>query len=307
MTPIVIALLFTLVSHAEPTSYAVFRSTDAGNTWTRSSAGLPTNVRINAFVSNSAIVFAATDRGIYTSADQGHTWTTGPGTVSHRILSLARIGNQIYAGADTGVILTSRDHGASWTAHANLPFRKVRSLLAYNGSLYVGTDAQGVFVSTTEGRSWTARNQGLPPGAQIFALAANRGALFAGLYSKGLYTLDPHTSSWRKVANVAPLVLTATGSELIAGHNPGGIFHSADNGLSWTHAAIPPSPTLGNAPVWEAAATSKLALAGVAAGVYHSIDQGRSWTPAAAGLPNGSAGIAFHIMDGYLLAAVSYR
>jgi photosystem II stability/assembly factor-like uncharacterized protein len=91
----------------------------------------------------------------------------------------------------------------------------------------------------------------------------------------------------------------------LAGHNPGGIFRSDSFGATWEVGEIAFSIDLGKAPVWELAANPDIAIAGVSSGIYRSEDRGRHWMRATAGLPNDSAGIAFVLGRGFVLAAVS--
>ncbi len=287
--------------------YGVFRSTDRGRSWSRSDAGLPAHVRVNAFGAVRSAVLAGTDEGIYVSQSQGVDWKPASGAAigSGRILSLAAIGNTAYAGTDRSGVLVSIDGGQSWVREFHCPFRYVRSLLAHAGALYAGTDAQGVFVSRDGARSWSSIGRGLPAGAQIFSMAQLKGRVFAGLYSKGLYVWSSREQRWRKVGPVSPLVLATAGETLLAGHNPGGIHRSDDLGATWTPARIGFSEGLGSAPVWELGSCPGLAIAGVYAGIYYSEDRGRTWVRATTGLPANSAGIAFLGAGSFVLAGVS--
>jgi hypothetical protein len=119
---------------------------------------------------------------------------------------------------------------------------------------------------------------------------------------------------------------------LVAGHNPGGIYWSDDLGQTWTHwipsnasdADVPNAPTadafgsldsiIGNrassflqAPIWELAANSEIAIAGAGSGFYYSTDHARTWTRAAIGLPATSSGIAFLVRNDLMVAAVHQK
>lgn len=214
-------------------------------------------------------------------------------------------GKTIFAGTPQEGLLRSLDSGRNWQPIAQSQFRYVRSLAVLDGSIYAGTDTQGVFVSADNGNTWYAHSSGLPALSQVFTMTVHRGSLYAGLYRKGLYKLDPQLKIWSKVGEVVPLALASTGEGLIAGHNPGGIHLLKEPNRNWTPAKLPYGPQLGNAPVWELAARPRLTLAGVAAYIYRSLDQGNTWTPLEQGIPAGATGIAFLINDNVALTAAS--
>ncbi|MBM3822775.1 MAG: hypothetical protein FJ404_07820 [Verrucomicrobia bacterium] len=301
-------------------AFGVFKSEDRGRSWRRSDDGLPERSRINAFGSAKGILFAGTDSGVFTSIDEALSWrpakvaSAAPG----RVISFASLGRRVLAGTDGNGLCVSSDGGASWTLDRAFPSPKVRSLCVHDGKVYAGTDAHGVFHSTDAGQSWTPLSTGLPRHAQVFALSAARGELFAGLYSRGLYGWDPEKRSWHKTGSVTPLALVSIEDTLIAGHNPGGISWSSDWGATWSKGMAEGSSAefsisfpgvhshaLSNdAPVWELGSGGNLVFAGASAGIYYSQNQGRTWTLAQGGLPAGSPGIAFIVNEKFVLAGV---
>ena len=279
---------------------------------------MPGDSRVNAFGALGESVFAGTDSGIFISRDEVRSWQPAMGIAmsSGRILCFATIGGSVYAGTDGRGILVSSDGGISWESNAGFPRVKVRSLLAHRGELYAGTDANGVLVSGDGGRSWVRESKGLPDGAQVFALAALNGRVFAGLYARGPYAWQELEQRWLKAGEVTPLALASVGGALVAGHNPGGIHWSEDLGTNWFRATVsipgqstpslpnPADELSGDAPVWELASGDDLAIAGVATGIYYSADQGRTWARARRGLPAGSAGVSFLVRRNLVLAGV---
>jgi len=230
--------------------FAVFKSNDDGQSWIRSDAGMPKQSRINAFGSADGadgVLFAGTDSGIFISRDGALSWqpATGAAMDSGRIISLAVLGQNVFAGTDGKGLLASSDGGRLWALIDAFPSVKVRCLLAHDGKVYAGTDTDGVFVSKDAGQTWAYFSMGLPSHAQVFALSAVRGRLFVGLYGRGLYAWDEQKDSWTKTGPVTPLALASVQDTLIAGHNPGGLHWSGDMGVSWSkgvasgHAAGP--------------------------------------------------------------------
>jgi hypothetical protein len=284
--------------------HGIYRTLDRGRSWVRSDQGIDAKFRINGFAELRGRVFAGTDGGVYVSMDEGRTWTLAAGTSVGRVLSMAVVGDKVFAGTDKIGLIASGDGGLSWTRVRSLTGNYVRSLLASGGTLFAGMDVDGVLGSADGGASWVAMKKGLPLGGQIFAMAESKGRLYAGLYARGLYGWSE--GEWEKVGEVVPLELAALGEMLIAGHNPGGIHWSGDGGKRWAQATAVKSSDFGGltagAPVWKLGAGSGLAMAGAADGVFVSEDGGRTWARARTGLPTGAPGISFHIGAKYSLA-----
>lgn len=300
-------------------SYAVFKSTDRGRSWSRSDAGMPGQSRINVFGSVEAVLFAGTDSGVFISRDEARSWrpASGAAMTSGRIISLATHRNTVWAGTDGSGLMMSEDRGESWVRNALFPSRKVRCLIVHGKTLYAGTDSDGVFVFDAEEQVWSRRQEGLPPHAQVFALSVADGGLFAGLYSQGLFVWSERERRWTRSGPVSPLALVTSRRTLIAGHNPGGLYWSADFGASWSGGILStvdavPSPLADSfekfpdgAPVWEMTADDDVALAGVSQGVYLSRDHGRTWVRAQEGLPAKGPGVAFLVNRAIMLAGIS--
>lgn len=294
--------------------FSLYKSTNQGSTWVPVGRGLPPEARINALEVAGTITVAGTDRGILISRDAGMHWqpaTQGVGTET-RVLCLTTQVGRVFAGTHQHGVLVSGDGGATWqTMNHGLTDWYVRSLLTAGTNLYAGTDREGVFVSTDAGASWTNQRAGLPASSQVFDLASLGEAIFAGLYSRGLYRWSAKDGLWEKTGEVAPLELVATGKTLVVGHNPGGIFISEDYGKTWDNgnAGLPV-----NAPVWTLAAgegrvfvgtTGKLGLGAEDVSLFVSKDQGKSWTRSDSGLPVPGAAICFAITREFILVGIS--
>jgi photosystem II stability/assembly factor-like uncharacterized protein len=308
-------LLTSIISGAAET-FAVFKSTDHGRAWIRADSGMAGHARINAFGMADGVLFAGTDAGIFTSSDQALSWKKAEGeAMPARVLSFAALGKKMFAGIDSKGLLVSTNGGRSWELDARLRARKVRCLLRQNGKLFAGTDAEGVFSSDDAGQTWNRQSAGLPPRSQVFALSIASGKLFAALYSQGLYRWDDEEKSWGKIEGVTPLALASMNDTLVAGHNPGGLYWSANAGTSWFKAVaeeprrftLLPTESLSElwdrAPAWALEASEGLVLAGASSGIFFSEDNGRTWTRAHEGLPAESPGLAFLVTRNFVLAS----
>lgn len=293
--------------------HAIYRSNDNGTNWTRSDAGFSGKSRINSFARLGSNIFAGTDDGILTSTNNGTSWEHHS-IATNRVVSLAALENSICAAvADKGLLISS--NGYDWAAIKNGPIN-TRCLLASGGKLTAGTDDGKVFVSVNHGKSWQELTSGLPSHAQIFELTHFKNNTYAALYSRGLYKLNSSEESWSKIGSVKPLVIAATKSTLIGGHNPGGIFFSeGDSGIwkkslpgydsgNWFGLGENTGELRPNAPVWSLVANENLAIAGADDGIFISSDHGISWRRARGGLPPRAPGVAFLLQDTTIFAAV---
>lgn len=294
-------LAASLLTAQTQKTHGLYRSVDRGQNWQSVGAGLPASARINALAAMGGTTFAGTDAGVFTSTDEGGSWIgrTLPSEVSGRILSLAVIQNRIFAGTDRNGLIASGDEGRTWSRVASFPGRRVNTLVHDGTMLYAGTDGVGVYSSIDGGSTWSALENGLPADAQVFALAVAGGRLYAGLYAKGLYVWEDLVRRWERAGEVVPLVLAASGSTLVLGHNPGGLYWGDVGAASFAKASGAPL----EAPVWAMGAGEGLVLAGAASGIYRSEDGGHSWTQSVRGLPAESPGVAFLVHGGVALAS----
>lgn len=239
----------------------VFKSGDAGSSWSRAGAGLTSDVV-------SALVL---DRG-------------NPST--------------LYAAAygEGGGVFKSIDAGLRWTrAGANFPETDVLSLAiapSDPATLYAGTASGWIYRSTDAGETWVAINSGLPrTGFTSLATAPdNASVLYAGSYGGGIFRTGDAGRMWTHLADgLAPayvrgLAVDAQNSRIYAGTSGGGVFRTGVQG-EWRAA----NNGLLNAYIESLAidpADPRTLYAGTAGGLYKSGNSGESWMRAGAGIPD---------------------
>lgn len=193
----------------------VFKSTDGGTNWLASNNGLATaDARsINTVTldpNNSAIVYAATDAGLYKSIDSGASWTLkysatdSGGSLLPVNAARVRIGNsqELYiannhANANGTLTTSSGIHkstngGDTWTKILGSQAASQVRVLA-NGDIYAGISANvgnpAVWLSTDGGTSFTPYSGGLN-GSDIrsFGVAADSSAVMSLALENGMYT-----------------------------------------------------------------------------------------------------------------------
>ncbi|WP_207717687.1 WD40/YVTN/BNR-like repeat-containing protein [Caenimonas soli] len=169
----------------------IYLSSDAGVTWTRSSA--PTDNWTQVLMSADGTKLAALGNTVlHTSSDSGQTWTARSGSgLSWMGVYMSDDGQRIVGAAVGGTLYASTNGGASFTliaGTANTDWRTVAgssdgTRLVAVASHYGGDPAnQGVYVSTDSGATWTRR---LASGNWTFAAASADGMRMAVLDQGG--------------------------------------------------------------------------------------------------------------------------
>lgn len=214
----------------------------------------------------------------------------------------AAAGRRLFGGTKRAGVIVTEDAGHSWRPMSSgLTDMNVRSLAVQGAVVYAGTDSGGVFVLPDGAEAWVPFGRELPDGAQVFDLAVKDTWIYAALYSRGLYRLAAGGGSWRRVGDVKPLRFHVHGESLLAGHNPGGVYRSMDEGQTWQLAG----GLTDRSPTWVLGGAGPNVLVGTSPeGVAISHDTGASWKPSAAGLPPGAAVVALAADESQVLAGV---
>ncbi len=130
----------------------IYRSTDAGESWTVSLNTAGWSIFCISFDQDS-IIYVATYSGIYKSIDNGENWTPY-GTFTGRAVAIAiNDSGHVFVG-DYGIFYRSTDNGATWTQLAV----SGGTTIAINkyGHLFVGCSGNGgILRSTDNGDNWT--------------------------------------------------------------------------------------------------------------------------------------------------------
>jgi photosystem II stability/assembly factor-like uncharacterized protein len=220
----------------------IYKSTDAGKTWThlglRNSQGIPA---LAVDPHNPNRVFAAAlghpygandERGIYLSTDGGENW--------QRVLSKdANVG-----GSDVEIDPSSADvvYASLW---------EVRLGPWEDGNQYSGTGG-GLFKSTDGGKTWRQLANGLPKGiiqVDVAIAASQTSRLYASVAtnepSVGIYRSDDAGENWTRITTDPRPALRIGGGDLpvprVDPKNPDVVYsasivtmRSTDGGKTWT-------------------------------------------------------------------------
>ena len=131
----------------------VYKSTDFGNTWTRSGNGFASDIQYmrSIAVSGNNIV-AGSDQGIYYSTDDGNNWILSNQTEGF-FEEISATPNYLYAAAPYTGIFRSSDDGITWAPSFNVPFN-FSGITAMDNSAYAGSGTGGALYSNDNGISW---------------------------------------------------------------------------------------------------------------------------------------------------------
>jgi photosystem II stability/assembly factor-like uncharacterized protein len=244
--------------------------------------------------SGKDLVYAGSfGHGIFRSEDRGSTWTkSGQGVTDPFILCLTTTKDgAVYAGTFRGGVFRSRDQGKTWQAiNGGLKRHEIKALLATGDGLYAGT-ADGAYLLDHGGDQWSVVTSGLDD-ILVHALAkSSDGTLFAGTSGKGVLRFKANSTGWARMEHglkdhegmienfIRVLTLDPEGG-IYAGTFDGGVFRSADGGMTWR----PISRALPNDSIRGIVFNSRGLFVATGQGIFKTTDKGRQWIPLNKGL-----------------------
>lgn len=264
------------------TGKGVLTSNDSGAHWTQANTGL-FSTNISACFVQGDEIFAKVGfaDSLYVSMDDGAHWTFRGVAPKGTNQNIVTDGVHLYSFRQNLGISRSDDSGRSWQpTGGGVASLAVQSLSATPTLLAIGTIA-GLFVSTDRGQTCT---QAVIASAHFFtniqSLAAVDGVLFAGTSSSGVYRSFDRGIHFAAAdlgfsfSGVA--ALTAMGSDMYCG-NGGAVYHTTDNGSSWSRTDTLSSNRPATVPAMMAIGNT-LYAASNGIGVFTSTDNGFSWT-----------------------------
>lgn len=244
-------------------STGVYRSTDAGATWTKRLGTSITNqfsfVQAMAVdPSNTSVVYLGTFSGLWRSTDGGDTWSQ----INQSPLNFTSIfcivfdpstPSNIYVGSNGGVF-KSTNSGSTWVAQNNFGVAgtpNVRALAidpTTPSTIYAGTIGEGFFKSTNGGGIWAQMNNGLT-GVLAFSINAiaidpvTPSTIYTGHgftpFGGAMHKSVNGGASWSPLTNGVPdagvMALVATSSGVFAAINSQGVIRSTNGGTSWSN------------------------------------------------------------------------
>jgi photosystem II stability/assembly factor-like uncharacterized protein len=191
----------------------IFRSEDAGSSWTLVSA--ESHGRINDILSVENLVLAATKEGIFRSSDGGTSWNhiTLGDRFHPEVSKILLFQNQLVAATDNGLYRSDRD-GQIWTLISSTPFNSTPfnervDELALDRNILLASDGRTIFGSK-DLQLWTPTNQGLNasavpldlPFVHLITVSDVPFVLAIGKSKNRIYRKASEGANWTAVAQV---------------------------------------------------------------------------------------------------------
>lgn len=179
----------------------LYRTTNAGDSWTQISEGIGSGNADELCIapSNNNIIYMSYDEDLYNTTDGGKTWSNISITgVNYNNINYISINPKdsdhiLLATSGNNKILESTDGGSTWSnITLNLPN------IGSNCVIFDNTPSNGIYVSMTKGvyykddnsaSNWTLVGTGLP-NTDVTELEIIGDKLYAATYGRGLWQLD---------------------------------------------------------------------------------------------------------------------
>ena len=231
------AIVYTLIYDGN-TIYAgtwggkIFKSSDAGKTWTLLNAGMNASFIWSLNISGG-YVFAATEKGVYKFNGSSWILTSLSGKDVHTLTSKSGI---IYAGTWGFGVYMSSDNGTTWTSINNGfgGFLAIQALtMVSNGDLFASSIGGGIFKLTHGTTTWSR-----VANSYVWTLGSTSTAIFAGTYGDGLYRSLDNGATWTKLSSLnitfVYSISVDASNKIYVSSITSGVQVSSDNGNTWT-------------------------------------------------------------------------
>jgi hypothetical protein len=270
----------------------IFRSTNQGQSWNSSSAGLVKSRVLHLSYTNGGQKFYSSiyGGGFFVSEDSAQSWQSR-NTGFENIFSLPVItqflikGTSWFAGTEDDGLYKSTNEGTSWFKSGMDPF--VFTGLAVRGNDLFATQAvtDGVFRSTDDGFSWTQIMGGFTTFSPTCLAIGGAGTIFVGIYEGSILRSTNNGTNWLGSflgGGAIPRYIRFIGSTMFAGTS-NGVYRSTNFGINWT----PSNNGMQGIDVNFIAIqdTNTLFAATSDSGMYVSLDNGNNWFAWNDGLP----------------------
>ncbi len=296
-------------------SLGVYRSSDAGDSWSLANQGL-TNLGVFIVavdVGSPSTLYTVTGSQVFRSNDGADSWAGLAGTglpegfPDSLVLTTTSPSTLFFSVRDQGVF-KSVDSGDSWEAADNgLPDDEVRDLVLDPGdplTVYAILLNSGVYRTSDGGANWSELSVDNPLVLEFRTLVVdpqNSSMLYAGDRERGVFRSADDGATWeasiRGLAAVEVLTLKADAQmpdTLYAGTLRNGAYKSTDGGENWQRLDDLHPFTVQRFQIHSQTRTTVYAVAD--GSVYRSLDAGATWgQPANAGLPG--TGVDDLVMD----------
>ena len=289
-----------LTLFAVPANNAIFRSTDAGISWTPVSPTIVQPLFIQPspnYDVDQTVFVGASWYGVLRSTDRGQTWVNVNSEISD---ARAIAFSPNYASdatvfvAGIGGIYKSVDGGTTWAHLINSPaIRYVGLYLAPDypstPTIYAGGGGEpngGIYQSTDDGQTWTPMHGTMAPysvGEFVMSPDFRNDHLLMTISSGGVYRTTDDGATWTSVYNAEALTFAFSPNYAVDGTiflgNSTGLFKSNDRGTTWTSVDDgQPGARISKIRFSPDYASDQTIFAASSVGVLRSTDRGGTWS-----------------------------
>ena len=229
-----------------PAIAGVYRSVDAGLTWSRISNDPDFQFVGGLYVSRDepSVVFAGSKfQGLYRTTGADVQWTPSSDAMSLIVLSIAidpTDTNILYASTVTSGVFKSTDVGATWR-HIGLEDEVVFHIAvdSTNPSILYASTGRGPMRSTDAGETWALAGQDNPFVTTIASDPRDRSTLYMGGFDGAFYRSDDAGRTWIRAvsglpsANINAIAVDPRDGTIYVGVDSIGVYHSSDGGDHW--------------------------------------------------------------------------
>ena len=283
---------------------SVFRSLDAGASWSQTAAGLPesswNHLVLAVHPQVATTLYLGTQEGIFKSTDGGVTWliTGYAGKTLYALVIDPHNPETLYAGSTWSGIWKSTDGGTTWsnpTLKSTFVWSLAQSAGA-PGTLYAGT-AEGVYKSTNAGTIWQNLNPGFKNVQALAVAPTDPKRVYAGTYN-GVYRSTDGGTSWSAAGlaayRVEDLVVDPANPAVVYAAVLGlGVYKSINAGGTWTLMSSPEAIVMAVSLAVSPTSSARLYAGGIGgSGVLTTANGGVNWQVANNGINAANVSLA---------------
>ncbi len=267
----------------------VYKSTNMGKEWTRSSEGLLESEEnigsgFHCLAYRNEILYVGTYKGgVYCSSDKGNLWCESSNGIRNGDVSdVIKKGNDLFASCLGKGIFKSANNGDSWELIDS--FNGIINLecIAGSGNNLI-LSYMNLFFSSNDGKDWE-KSDNTPSGNMVQCFLNTDDGLLAGGFGTVLKSTDDG-KTWTSISNGITqnsyiYCLEHCNGVYFAGGN--GLFRSTDKGANWNNE----KGWFKNEKVISLSASGDKIYASVErSGIFVSSDTGENWIHISSGLP----------------------
>ncbi len=228
----------------------VYRSQDAGQTWSTANTGMRGHKITALFTPSPGLLVLSLPTGNYRSTDNGQSWSLIASLPAAKANDMAELQGVLFGCGSDGVY-RSTDSGQSWTLTSGTPIG-FRTISVGGGALYaagrvnVSGSVQEAVLQSSDGASWTVTAT-FPSTTTLGTISSLGGSstLIGGPSSGSgsIQVSQPGGVSWQdRSSGLADLLVggevlghpTVLGRALALGGSSFALYETSDAGLSWT-------------------------------------------------------------------------